>query len=73
MPKKLLKWLPLSVLASLSLLLFVANYVPGRFLLGWDNTVPELAFGLNLQRFIFGIWQVQQTSATGYWCVCWHF
>ena len=57
MPKKLLKWLPLSVLASLSLLLFVANYVPGRFLLGWDNTVPELAFGLNLQRFIFGIWQ----------------
>lgn len=57
MPKKLLKWLPLGILCFISLALFVTNYVPGHYLLGWDNTVPELNLGLNLQRFVFGIWQ----------------
>jgi hypothetical protein len=77
MSKNLLKWMPLGILSCISLLIFVTNYVPGKFLLGWDNTVPELNLWLNLQRFIFGIWQeyrglgvldgMSHTSNLSYW------
>lgn len=48
---------PIAFLVVVSLILFLANYVPGTFLLGWDNTVPELNLSLNLSRFLSGVWQ----------------
>lgn len=56
--KKFLKnnW-PLVFLFFLNFLLLLANFVPGTYLIGWDSTVPELNLNLNLERFIFGVWQ----------------
>lgn len=48
---------PVFVLGAVSTLLFLTNYVPGTYLVGWDNTMPELNLWLNLKRFIFGVWQ----------------
>ncbi len=48
---------PVYLLVLISLLLFLTNYIPGTYLLGWDSTVPEFNIWLNLQRFIFGVWQ----------------
>jgi len=37
--------------------LFLVNFKPGTFLIGWDNTLPELNFFLNLKRNFFASWQ----------------
>jgi hypothetical protein len=48
---------PIIILSVLSIAILIANYVPGTYLIGWDNTVPELNLSLNFNRFIFGVWQ----------------
>lgn len=44
------------------LCVFVAlkNYVPGTWLLGWDNLAPELNFKLNIARSLSAVWQEYQ-------------
>ena len=48
---------PIAFLTFISLVIFLTNYVPGTYLLGWDNTVPELNLFLNLKRVLSGVWQ----------------
>ncbi len=48
---------PILVLVLLESALFLTNYAPGTFVVGWDNMYPELNFGLNIKRAIFGVWQ----------------
>lgn len=48
---------PVLVLAVLNIILFITNYKPGTFLIGWDNLYPELAPFLNIQRSFFATWQ----------------
>lgn len=45
------------VLSASEIILFAANYSPGTFLAGWDNSFPDLNFWENLYRNIFGVWQ----------------
>lgn len=41
-------------------LVAATNYTPGTFLTGWDNLHPEFAFGMNIKRSIFAVWQEYQ-------------
>lgn len=45
------------LLVFTSLVLFLVNYKPGTFLVGWDNVFPEFNFTLNIKRDLFAIWQ----------------
>ena len=45
------------ILIFIELILFIANYKPGTYLIGWDNVMPEFDLSLNLHRSIFSIWQ----------------
>jgi hypothetical protein len=66
--KKLSSWLKnnfldlILVLIILGVGIFVAfrNYVPGTWLLGWDNLLPELNFKLNIARSFSAVWQEYQ-------------
>lgn len=57
----MINWLKKNVFVILlffiSALLFVKNYVPNTFLVGWDNVFPEFNFLLNIKRDFFAIWQ----------------
>lgn len=55
--QKVLHHWPILVLIFLEGLLFLTNYTPGTYVVGWDNMYPELNFGLNFKRAIFGVWQ----------------
>src|SRR3989344_6176388 len=44
-------------LFSFSVLLFIINYKPGTWLIGWDNLFPEFDFALNIKRDLFAVWQ----------------
>ncbi len=59
--KAISKHWPILGLLILSILLFVANYIPHTYLVGWDNLLPELAPGINIQRSIFAVWQEYQS------------
>lgn len=48
---------PQIFIVVVAFVLFLTNFESGKYLLGWDNTAPELNFSLNLNRNIFGIWQ----------------
>lgn len=54
---KILHHWPILVLLALEVALFVTNYTPGTYVVGWDNMYPELNFRLNFKRAIFGVWQ----------------
>ncbi|MCX7881569.1 MAG: hypothetical protein N2482_03640 [Patescibacteria group bacterium] len=41
----------------LEIILFFNNYLPGTFLIGWDNLIPELNLSLNFKRSLFSVWQ----------------
>lgn len=41
----------------LELLLFIVNFRPGTYLIGWDSVMPELNFAANFKRNIFSVWQ----------------
>lgn len=45
------------VILVLEIFLFLVNYKPGTFLVGWDNLYPELNFPANFTRNIFSVWQ----------------
>lgn len=55
--KRLIKYLPYIAIIGTSFILFFANYVPGTFLIGWDNLMPEFNLWLNIKRNIFAVWQ----------------
>ena len=48
---------PLLLFVFIDLILFARNYVPGTFVVGWDNLLPELNLPLNIQRSFWGVWQ----------------
>lgn len=39
------------------IMLFLKNYVPSTYLIGWDNIMPEFNIFLNLERNLNGVWQ----------------
>jgi hypothetical protein len=41
----------------ITLFIFIVNYKPGTYLIGWDNLFPEFNFWLNIKRDFFAIWQ----------------
>jgi hypothetical protein len=45
------------LLVTLVVIIGIANYTPGTFLIGWDNVMPEFNLGLNLKRALFAVWQ----------------
>ncbi len=47
----------LLILFVISIILFLTNYVPGTYLIGWDVLLPELNFAANWQRSLTAIWQ----------------
>src|SRR3989344_1063982 len=48
---------PYYFLFFIQIFLFLSNYKPGTFLVGWDNLFPEFNFTLNLKRSFFAVWQ----------------
>lgn len=48
---------PFFILLFFELLLFVTNYLPGTYFLGWDNLFPEMNFPVNFQRIFVAMWQ----------------
>lgn len=50
-------WYGVILLVLVEGILFFTNYIPGTYLVGWDNVYPELNFAANFQRNIFSIWQ----------------
>ncbi len=48
--------LSILLLLAVELVLIFANVTPDTWLLGWDNTVPELNFPLNFSRSFYGVW-----------------
>ena len=55
--KCLIKYFPYIAIIGTSFILLFANYVPGTFLIGWDNLMPEFNLWLNIKRNIFAVWQ----------------
>lgn len=47
----------IAALLGIEIILFITNYNPGTFLVGWDNVMPEFNLWLNFQRSIFSLWQ----------------
>ena len=65
MKDKIINFLKLNyppfVLLFVVLGLFITNYVPNTYLTGWDNLHPEFAFGINIKRSLFSVWQEYQS------------
>ncbi len=47
----------IAILILLEITLFVTNFTSGTYLIGWDNVMPELNFGLNFRRSLVSLWQ----------------
>ncbi len=47
----------ISVIILVSIVLFITNYKPGTYLVGWDNVMPELNLKANLWRNLHAVWQ----------------
>lgn len=52
---------PIFAIIAINILLFIANYKPGTFLLGWDNLPSEFDPMMNIKRSIFAVWQEYQS------------
>ena len=48
---------PIIAILLIEIVLFTANYIPGTYLLGWDNIMPEFNIPLNFKRSLFSVWQ----------------
>ncbi len=67
-PKKLLNWLKINYFDSIFVLILLCltsyiafkNYIPGTWLLGWDDLVPEFNLKLNIARSLSAVWQEYQ-------------
>lgn len=46
-----------ALIVLIELILFIANFRPGAFLIGWDNVMPEFDLKTNLLRSVYSIWQ----------------
>jgi hypothetical protein len=57
---KLRNYWPIITLLLIASVLCFRNYTPGTFLSGWDTLHPEFNFGLAFQRYITGVFQVEQ-------------
>lgn len=51
------KLLPPFALVIVEVALFLTNYQPGTYFLGWDNLFPEMNFEANIQRSLFAVWE----------------
>ncbi|KKU45631.1 MAG: hypothetical protein UX64_C0026G0007, partial [Microgenomates group bacterium GW2011_GWC2_46_7] len=51
------EWIPIGVLVGLVVCLGWANYMPGKYLLGWDSVWSEVDLGLSWRRAVAGVWQ----------------
>lgn len=51
---------PLTILLLALFAVFITNFSPNTYLLGWDNRAQELSPLLNLKRYIFSVWQEYQ-------------
>lgn len=60
MLNKLRNYWPIISLLLIAFLLCARNYTPGTFLSGWDTLHPEFNFGLAFQRYIIGVFRVEQ-------------
>ena len=49
--------LPILAILAVEAVLFIANYTPGTWLIGWDSTQPELNLSLALGRLLSPVWQ----------------
>ncbi len=47
----------ISLLVLLELVIFFTNYLPGTYLIGWDQVSPEFDLSLNLKRAVSSLWQ----------------
>jgi hypothetical protein len=47
----------IAVLIGIEIILFATNFIPGTFLVGWDNVMPEFNLSLNFQRSLYSLWQ----------------
>lgn len=47
----------LASIGCIWLIIAIANYEPGTWLIGWDSLLPEINLGLNIRRSIFAAWQ----------------
>lgn len=56
MLKKLTSWWPVAIILLVEIILFIANYQPGTYLLGWDNIMPEFNLSANFERNVHGVW-----------------
>ncbi len=45
------------ILVLVTALLFISNFAPDTYLLGWDNVMPEFNINLNLSRALSAVWQ----------------
>jgi len=45
------------LLIGIEIFLFLKNYIPNTYLIGWDNLMPEFNIWLNLKRSLFSVWQ----------------
>ena len=50
-------YLYVGLLVLVSLIIFYTNYIPGTYLVGWDNLMPELNFKANFARGLVSVWQ----------------
>ncbi len=48
---------PIAILLVVEFLLAAANFLPGTYLMGWDNVMPEFNLQQALTTNIFGVWQ----------------
>ena len=55
--RKLSNWWGVLVVLIVWGVVCLKTYVSGTYLLGWDNFVPELGFGINIQRSLSTAWQ----------------
>ena len=54
---KLRSYYPLLILLFVEVILFFITYIPGTYLVGWDNLYPEFNLSENLYRNLFSLWQ----------------
>ncbi len=54
----------LLLICLISFILFVTNYKPGTYLIGWDNLFPEFNFRLNISRELNAVWQQYRGMGT---------
>jgi hypothetical protein len=59
--KNLLKYKHHLTIFFILFLLFLTNYKPGTYLLGWDNLQTELNPALGVKRAIFSVWEEYQS------------